>query len=99
MTPINNMLERQKEAHKVQVWGEVEIEPKNRIQMLLEKQVGILKKKVRKAQFPITKSRKEAMELNILREVTEVPMISTTSRKMKNQAPVSWKSNESYILI
>jgi len=57
--------------------------------MLLEKQVGTLKKKVRKAQFPITRIKKEVMELNILREVTEVPTISITSQKMKNQPQAS----------
>jgi hypothetical protein len=98
VTPTNNMSERPKEAHKVQVWEEAEIELKNRIQMLLEKLVGTLKKKVRKAQSLKIRSKKEVMELNIQREVTEVPMISTTLPKMKNQLLVSWKSNENYYL-
>jgi len=57
--------------------------------MLLEKLVGTLKKKVRKAQSLKIRSKKEVMELNIQREVTEVPMISTTLPKMKNQLLVS----------
>jgi len=83
--PTNNMLELQKEAHKEQVWEEAEIELKNRTQVLLENQVGTLKKKVKRVQNLKKMSKKEVTELNTLREATVVPTISTTSQKMKSQ--------------
>ena len=91
---INSISERQKEVHKVQAWEEAETKLRTKIQILLENQVGTLKKIARKVQSPMKiRITKEALELNTLKEATEVPMTSTTLQK-KSQPLVYWKRND-----